>query len=131
MKILQAPENKWKELSDSLIVVCQYTTKQGETVFGIDMVYKPQYPDFIEVEVLDPNAIWHEEDKAIQLVQTQEGFNWAALNMDELVTYRKTNNIITHQYNSQFYYYINTLLPEHKTLFENESRLEIIIIEKH
>ena len=120
MKILQAPQDKWQELSQKLIVISQYHTKQGEQVFGIDMMYKTQYPTFVEVDVLDPNAIWHDETKTIQLVQSQEGFNWTALNMDQLVTYRKANNIITHRHDDKFYFYVNTLLPEHRALFETK-----------
>ncbi len=131
MKILIAPQEQWQELSNNLIVICQYNRKENnEVVYGIDIQYKSQYPTFEEVEVLDTNAIWHEEDKAICLKQTQEGFNWTALNMDVLVTYRKANNIKTHQHNGEFYFYVNFLLPEHRTLFENETRLGITIIEK-
>lgn len=119
MKILQAPQDKWQELSNNLIVVCAYQTKQGEQVFGIDMIYKSQYPDFVEVEVLDPNAIWHEEDKAIQLVQSQEGFNWSALNT-ELSEYRKAMKIVTYQHNGKFYYYVHFIENTHRILFENK-----------
>lgn len=120
MKILQAPENKWQELSNNLIVVCQYTTKQGEQVFGIDMMYKTQYPDFVEVDVLDPNMIWHEEEKPIQLVQSQEGFNWTAINFRELAEYRGAMNIATYQHNGKFYYYLHFIENAHRTLFENK-----------
>jgi hypothetical protein len=130
MKILIPTTEKRQELRNKLIVVCQYNRKDNnEVVYGIDYSFKSQYPDFIEVEVLDPSAIWHEEDKVICLKQTQQGFNWTALNMDELVTYRKVNNIITHQYNGEFYFYVNFLLPEHRTLFETNINLEITINE--
>lgn len=120
MKILQAPQNRWQELSNILIVICSYINKQGLQVFGIDIMYKPQYPDFEEAEVIDPNAVWHEEDKSIQLVQSQEGFNWTAINMDYLATYRRENNIATHQYEGKFYFYVHNILPEHRMLFENK-----------
>jgi hypothetical protein len=129
MKILQAPQEQWQELSQNLIVTCGYQTKQGEQVFGIDMMFKSQYPDFLEVEVLDPNDIWHDDTKVIQLVQTQEGFNWTSMNLPELAMYRKTNNIVTYQYNGDFYFYVNFLLPEHRTLFETNINLEITINE--
>lgn len=120
MKILQAPEDKWEELSNNLIVICGYQTKQGETVFGIDTMYENQYPDFVEVEVLNPNAIWHEEHKPIQLVQSQEGFNWTAINFTELAEYRKTMNIATYQHDGKFYYYLHFIENVHRTIFENK-----------
>lgn len=129
MKVLQVTENLFEELANEKIVVCLYQTKQGEQVFGIDMMYKTQYPDFVEVEVLDPNDIWHDDTKVIQLVQTQEGFNWTSMNLPELAMYRKTNNIVTYQYDDKFYFYVNFLLPEHRTLFETNINLEITINE--
>jgi hypothetical protein len=121
MKILIPTTEKRQELRDKLIVVCQYNRKDNnEVVFGIDMMYKSQFPDFLEVEVLDSNAIWHEEDKSIQLIQSQEGFNWVAINMDQLATYRRENNIVTHQHDGKFYFYVNNILPEHRMLFENK-----------
>lgn len=127
MKILQAPLDKFTELSQNLIVICTYTTKTNETVYGIDYSYKYLYPDFVEVEVLDPNDIWHDDTKVIQLVQTQEGFNWTSMNLPELAMYRKTNNIITYQYDGKFYFYVNFLLDEHRNLFETNNNLEITI----
>lgn len=129
MKILQAPENKWQELSNNLIVVCQYTTKQGEQVFGIDMMYKTQYPDFVEVEVLDPNAIWHEEDKTVQIVQNKLGVVWGIMNQKDiayaLVNHRETNNIPTYEEGDKYYFYANSVLPEHQAIFDAYPQLEI------
>lgn len=120
MKILIAPQDKFQELSQKLIVVCSYTTKQGQEVFGIDMQYKSIYPDFEEIEVLNPEAIWHEDDKPIQIIQSQEGFNWTAINFRQLAEYRGAMNIATHQYNGKFYYYVHNVLPEHRELFETK-----------
>lgn len=69
---------------------------------------------------LPPLNFWHEEDKAIQLVQSQEGFNWTAINFIQLADYRGAMNIATYQHDGKFYYYVNNVLPEHKTLFETK-----------
>ena len=131
MKILQAPQDKWQELSNNLIVVCQYQTKQGEQVFGIDMIYKSQYPTFAEVEVLDSNAIWHEEDKTVQIVQNKSGVVWGAMNEPEiamaLAMHRKTNNITTYDEGDKLYFYANTILPEHQAIFDTYPQLEITV----
>lgn len=131
MKILQAPQDKWQELSNNLIVICQYQTKQGEQVFGIDMMYKSQYPDFVELEVLDPNAIWHEEDKLCQIVQNKSGVIWGAMNEPDiafaLASHRKTNNITTYEEGEKLYFYANTILPEHQAIFDAYPQLEITV----
>lgn len=134
MKILQAPQDKWQELSNNLIVVCAYQTKQGEQVFGIDMMYKSQYPDFVEVDVLDPNAIWHEEDKAVQIVQNKSGVVWGAMNEPEIAMalsiHRRDNNMVTYEEGDQLYFYANTILPEHQAIFDAYPQLEITIENK-
>ena len=131
MKILQAPQDKWQELSQNLIVISQYQTKQGETVYGIDMMYKTQYPDFVEVEVLDPNAIWHEEDKTVQIAQNKSGVVWGAMNEPDiafaLASHRKTNNITTYEEGEKLYFYANTILPEHQAIFDAYPQLEITV----
>lgn len=131
MKILQAPENKWQELSNNLIVICAYQTKQGEQVFGIDMMYKTQYPDFVEVEVLDPNAIWHEEEKTVQIVQNKSGVVWGIMNQKDiayaLINHRETNNIPTYEEGDKYYFYANSVLPEHQAIFDAYPNLEITV----
>ena len=131
MKILQAPQDKWQELSNNLIVICGYQTKQGEQVFGIDMMYKPQYPDFVEVEVLDPNRIWHEEDKAVQIIQNKSGVVWGAMNEPEiamgLAMHRKAMNMQTYEEGEKLYFYANSILPEHQAIFDAYPNLEITV----
>lgn len=130
MKILQAPQDKWQELSNNLIVVCAYQNKQGNQVFGIDVMYKTQYPDFVEVDVLDPNMIWHEE-KTCQIVQNKSGVIWGAMNEPDiafaLANHRKTNNITTYDEGDKLYFYTNTILPEHQAIFDAYPNLEITV----
>ena len=131
MKILQAPQDKWQELSQNLIVISQYQTKQGETVYGIDIIHKTQYPDFVEVEVLDPNAIWHEEDKTVQIIQNKSGVVWGAMNEPEiamgLAMHRKAMNMQTYEEGEKLYFYANTILPEHQAIFDAYPQLEITV----
>ena len=131
MKVLQAPEDKWEELSNNLIVICVYQTKQGEQVFGIDIIHKTQYPDFVDVEVLDPNMIWHEEDKAVQIAQNKSGVVWGAMNEPDiafaLASHRKANNITTYDEGDKLYFYANTILPEHQAIFDAYPNLEITV----
>lgn len=134
MKILQAPEDKWQELSNNLIVICWYQTKQGENVYGIDMMYKTQYPDFVEVDVLDTNMIWHEEDKTVQIVQNKSGVVWGIMNQKDiayaLVNHRETNNIPTYEEGDKYYFYANSVLPEHQVIFDAYPQLEITVNQK-
>ena len=131
MKILQASQDKWQELSNNLIVICSYQTKQGEQVFGIDMMYKTQYPDFVEIDVLDPNAIWHEEDKTVQIIQNKSGVVWGAMNEPEiamgLALHRKAMNMQTYEEGEKLYFYANTILPEHQAIFDAYPQLEITV----
>jgi hypothetical protein len=122
MKILIAPQDKFQELTNNLIVVCQYNRKDNnDVVYGIDIQYKNQYPTFEEVEVLsNEERYWHEPNKAIQLYQTNKGAIWTAINMDELVTYRKAMNIVTHQEEEGIYFYVHFLEPTHRALFTNK-----------
>jgi hypothetical protein len=126
MKILIPTIEKRQELRDNLIVVCAYNRKDNnEVVYGIDYSFKSQYPDFIEVEVLSQEeTFWHEEDKTIQLYQTNKGAVWTALNMNQLNEYRKENNIITYQEEDGIYFYVNNLLPEHRVLFTTKEDAE-------
>ena len=136
MKILIAPQDKWQELSNKLIVICQYNSKDNnEVVYGIDYSFKSQYPDFIEVEVLSQeDTFWHEEDKPIQLVQTQKGVNWMAMNIPHIPMLRLERNIPTYQVNDLFFTYLHFLEPEHRALFssteEPYKNLEITINER-
>jgi hypothetical protein len=92
-----------------------------------DSVTEQYITDF--VGVVDDFPFWHEPDKTIQIYQTFSGFNFTALNMPELAIYRRDNNIITYQESNGFYFYVNNLLPEHRTLFETNTNLEITINE--
>lgn len=132
MKILIASQEQWQELSNNLIVICMHNRKDNnEVVYGIDLQYKDQYPDFEEVEVLSQDELfWHDDTKSIKLYQTIRGFIWSSLNMSELGIYRRDNNIVTYEENDGFYFYVNNLLPEHRELFESNSNLEITITEK-
>lgn len=124
MKVLQVTENLFEELANEKIVVCLYNSKLGQPIFGIDLLYKDQYPLLNEVDVIDESDVnddvWHEPNKPIQLVQSQDGFNWTAINFTELTEYRKTMNISTYQYNGKFYYYLHFIENAHRTIFENK-----------
>lgn len=132
MIVLEITQDKANELRDNLIVVCEYQTKQGEQVFGIDMMYKSQYPDFEEIEVLNPNAIWH-EDKPIQIIQNKSGVVWGAMNEPEiamgLAMHRQTTNMATYEEGDKLYFYANSILPEHQAIFDAFPNLEITINE--
>jgi len=71
----------------------------------------------LELVELPPLNFWHEEDKAIQIVQS----NNDCLNMleefPEVGVFRKQNNIITYRENGFVYVYVNNLFPEHRALF--------------
>lgn len=135
MKVLQAPQELWQELAQNKIVVCAYQTKQGDIVFGIDIQYKNQYPEFEEVEVLNPNAPWHEEDKLIQIVQNKSGVVWGIMNQKDIAyalsNYREESNIKTYEDVDKLYFYVNNILPEHQSIFDNYPELEITIIPKY
>ena len=55
MIVLKIKEEKREELTAKCIVICAYTDINGNYLEGIDIMYKDQYPDFEEVEVvIDP-----------------------------------------------------------------------------
>lgn len=136
MKILIAPQDKWQELSNNLIVICQYNSKDNnEVVYGIDYSFKSQYPDFEEVEALSQeDTFWHEEDKSIQIVQNKSGVVWGAMNEPQiamgLAMHRINTNMQTYEEGDKLYFYANTILPEHQSIFDAYPQLEISINEK-
>jgi hypothetical protein len=75
----------------------------------------PFFPDYLQI--VDSIPQWHEEEKSIQIIQS----NNDCLNMlDEywqIAQYRKENNIITYRENGMVYVYVNNLFPEHRALF--------------
>jgi hypothetical protein len=75
----------------------------------------PFFPGYLEI--VDSIPQWHEEEKSIQIIQS----NNDCLNMlDEywqIAQYRKENNIITYRENGMVYVYVNNLFPEHRALF--------------
>ncbi len=92
----------------------------GTIFFGFGYIIKDavteQYiTDYLEI--VDSIPQWHEEEKSIQIIQS----NNDCLNMlDEywqIAQYRKENNIITYRENGMVYVYVNNLFPEHRALF--------------
>ena len=120
MKILNTPQDKFQELSNNLVVICQYNRKDNnEVVYGIDLQYKDQYPTFEEVEVLtSEETFWHEPEKTIQVKQSNEDCLAMLDEYPEVGVFRKQNSIITYRENGFVYVYVNTLFPEHRALFE-------------
>jgi hypothetical protein len=83
---------------------------------------------------LPPLNFWHEEDKAVQIIQNKSGVVWGAMNEPEiamaLAMHRKTTNMVTHEEGEKLYFYANTILPEHQAIFEAYPQLEITIENK-
>ena len=81
-----------------------------------DSVTEQYITDF--VAVVDDFPFWHDPTKSIQIIQSNDD----CLNMigdyPEIAVYRKENNIETIRENGLVYVYVNTLLPEHRTLLE-------------
>jgi hypothetical protein len=79
-----------------------------------------------------PNLnFWHEEDKAVQIVQNKSGVVWGAMNEPEiamgLALHRKTTNIPTYEEGDDFYFYVDFILPEHQLIFDTYPNLEITV----
>lgn len=85
----------------------------------------------LDLVELPPLHFWHEEDKAIQIVQNKSGVIWGAMNEPDiafgLASYRKTNNITTYDEGNKLYFYTNTILPEHQAIFDAYPQLEITV----
>ena len=83
---------------------------------------------------LPPLNFWHEEDKAVQIIQNKSGVVWGAMNEPEiamaLAMHRKTTNMVTHEEGEKLYFYANTILPEHQAIFEAYPQLGITIENK-
>ena len=67
---------------------------------------------------LPPLYIWHDETKSIQIIQSNNDCLAMLDEYPEIAVYRKENNIETIRENGLVYVYVNTLLPEHRTLLE-------------
>jgi hypothetical protein len=80
---------------------------------------------------LPPLNFWHEEDKAVQIIQNKSGVVWGAMNEPEiamgLALHRQAMNMQTHEEGEKLYFYANTILPEHQAIFDAYPQLEIII----
>lgn len=74
--------------------------------------------------------LWH-EDKPIQIIQNKSGVVWGIMNVPEIAfglsNHRQVNNIPTYEENDKFYFYANTILPEHQAIFDAYPQLEITI----
>jgi len=85
----------------------------------------------LDLVELPPLNFWHEEDKAIQIVQNKSGVVWGAMNEPEiamgLAMHRKTTNMVTHEEGDKLYFYANTILPEHQAIFDAYPQLEITV----
>jgi hypothetical protein len=99
-------------------VTQRYTDGTVFFVFGYivkDAVTEQYITDYLEI--LEEVPRWHEEDKSIQIIQS----NNDCLNMleeyPEVGVFRKQNNIITYRENGFVYVYVNNLFPEHRALF--------------
>lgn len=80
---------------------------------------------------LPPLNFWHEEDKAVQIVQNKSGVVWGAMNEPEiamgLALHRKAMNMQTYEEGDKLYFYSNTILPEHQAIFDAYPNLEITV----
>ena len=70
------------------------------------------------VGVVDDFPYWHEPEKTIQVKQSNEDCLAMLDEYPEVGVFRKENNIITYREKGFVYVYVNTLLPEHRTLLE-------------
>ena len=100
-----------------------------EVLSNINAVYS--WVNSLVIVDLPPLNIWHEIDKACQIVQNKSGVVWGAMNEPEiamaLAMHRKTNNITTYDEGDKLYFYANTILPEHQAIFDTYSQLEITV----
>jgi hypothetical protein len=80
---------------------------------------------------LPPLNFWHEEDKAVQIIQNKSGVVWGAMNEPEiamgLALHRQAMNMQTHEEGDKLYFYANTILPEHQAIFDAYPQLEITV----
>jgi hypothetical protein len=85
----------------------------------------------LDLVELPPLHFWHEEDKAVQIIQNKSGVVWGAMNEPEiamgLAMHRKTTNMVTHEEGDKLYFYANTILPEHQAIFDAYPQLEITV----
>lgn len=74
---------------------------------------------------------WHEEDKAVQIIQNKSGVVWGVMNEPEiamaLAMHRKNTNMQTYDEGDKLYFYTNTILPEHQAIFDAYPQLEITV----
>lgn len=80
--------------------------------------YESFYPDSVleSAEQMPPD--WH-EDKQIQIVQSNEDLLSMLEEYPEIAVYRKENNITTYRESGRVYVYVNWILDEHRSIFEN------------
>jgi hypothetical protein len=113
-------------------VTQRYT--EGTIFFGFGYIVKDavteQYiTDYLEI--LENVPQWHEEDKAIQIVQNKSGVVWGAMNEPEiamgLALHRKAMNMQTYEEGDDFYFYVDFILPEHQLIFDTYPNLEITV----
>ena len=92
----------------------------------------PFFPDYLEI--VDSIPQWHEEDKAIQIVQNKSGVVWGVMNEPQIAMglslHRINTNMATYEEGEKLYFYANTILPEHQAIFDAYPQLEISINEK-
>jgi len=97
-----------------------------------DAVTEQYIADYLEIVENVPQ--WHEEDKAIQIVQNKSGVVWGAMNEPQiamgLAMHRINTNMATYEEGEKLYFYANTILPEHQAIFDAYPQLEISINEK-
>jgi hypothetical protein len=97
-----------------------------------DAVTEQYINDYLEI--VDSIPQWHEEDKAIQIVQNKSGVVWGAMNEPQiamgLAMHRINTNMATYEEGEKLYFYANTILPEHQAIFNAYPQLEISINEK-
>lgn len=83
------------------------------------------------LDLVDYTSIFWHEDKPCQIVQNKSGVVWGAMNEPDiafaLANHRKTNNITTYEEGDKLYFYSNTILPEHKAIFDAYPQLEITV----
>jgi hypothetical protein len=97
-----------------------------------DAVTEQYITDYLEIVENVPQ--WHEDDKAIQIVQNKSGVVWGAMNEPQIAMglslHRINTNMATYEEGEKLYFYANTILPEHQAIFNAYPQLEISINEK-
>jgi hypothetical protein len=103
-----------------------YTVAWREPVFRngyyyllLDEVSQPYFEGAEIVEEIPPQHEWHEPTMSIQIVMNYEDNLKLLADIPELAMYRKINDIHSYIENGNCYIYVNYILEEHQSIFQN------------